>query len=167
MARIDDLVARISEPRLQRELASELAELRRQLRFGLVFEKHVPEVIAVPNVAPAVGDAVRLRTRLNDDDIYRVLAIEDGHARLQSAVGAESDAPLADLHVVRAYGEPTYPALTLVGALERGGDKPYHAVVNADNLQALELMTYVWEGQADVIYIDPPYLRSVPSKPAA
>ena len=39
----------------------------------------------------------------------------------------------------------------------RAPGKPYHTVINAENFHALQLLLYCYEGQVDVIYIDPPY----------
>src|SRR5690606_36163765 len=40
----------------------------------------------------------------------------------------------------------------------RGPDsKPAHAVINAENFHALQLLTYTHAGKVDLIYIDPPY----------
>lgn len=66
--------------------------------------------------------------------------------------------PIADLVVVRNFGDPIYPALVPVDRLSRGGpDKPWHVLINADNFHALQLLLYCYEGKVDVIYIDPPY----------
>ena len=43
------------------------------------------------------------------------------------------------------------------GKVERGGDKPFHTVINAENFHALQLLLYTHEGKVDAIYIDPPY----------
>ena len=43
------------------------------------------------------------------------------------------------------------------GRVERGGDKPFHAVINAENFHALQVLLYTHEGKIDAIYIDPPY----------
>src|SRR5919108_314554 len=32
-----------------------------------------------------------------------------------------------------------------------------HAVINGENFHALQLLIYLYEGQVDCIYIDPPY----------
>src|SRR5260370_36493150 len=37
------------------------------------------------------------------------------------------------------------------------GEKPFHAVINAENYHALEALLYPYEGRVDAIYIDPPY----------
>jgi adenine-specific DNA-methyltransferase len=41
--------------------------------------------------------------------------------------------------------------------VERGGDKPYHTVINGENFHALEALTFTHRGKIDAIYIDPPY----------
>src|SRR5258708_34062867 len=38
-----------------------------------------------------------------------------------------------------------------------GGEKPFHAVINAENFHALQALLYTHEGKVDAIYIDPPY----------
>jgi adenine-specific DNA-methyltransferase len=65
---------------------------------------------------------------------------------------------VADLVVVRNFGDPIYPALVPVDRVQRGGpDKPWHMLISADNFHALQLLLYACEGKVDVIYIDPPY----------
>ncbi len=55
------------------------------------------------------------------------------------------------------FGDPIYPGLQSLGRIERGGDRPFHAVINAENYHALETLTYTCAGQVDCIYIDPPF----------
>jgi adenine-specific DNA-methyltransferase len=43
------------------------------------------------------------------------------------------------------------------GKVERGGDKPYHTVINGENYHVLKALTYSHRGKVDAIYIDPPY----------
>ena len=50
-----------------------------------------------------------------------------------------------------------YPGLVSTGKIERGGEKPYHTVINAENFHALEALTFTHRGKIDLIYIDPPY----------
>ena len=60
--------------------------------------------------------------------------------------------------VVKRFGEPIYPALSSLSSISRGGaEKPYHTVINAENYHALQLLLFLYERQADCIYIDPPY----------
>src|SRR5208337_1816889 len=75
---------------------------------------------------------------------------------LPSEIGVE--VPVAELVVVRSFGDPIYPALVPIDRVARGGpDKPWHMLINADNFHALQLLLYAYEGKVDVIYIDPPY----------
>ena len=74
--------------------------------------------------------------------------------------GAESVAVervVADLAVVAEFRDPIYPGLASTGKVQRGGDKPFHTVINAENFHALQLLLYTHEGKVDAIYIDPPY----------
>ena len=62
-----------------------------------------------------------------------------------------------DLVVVAEFRDPIYPGLVSTGKVERGGDKPFHAVINAENFHALQVLLYTHEGKVDAVYIDPPY----------
>ena len=62
-----------------------------------------------------------------------------------------------DLVVVAEFRDPIYPGLVSTGKIERGGDKPFHTVINAENYHALQALLYTHEGKVDAIYIDPPY----------
>ena len=62
-----------------------------------------------------------------------------------------------DLVVVAEFNDRIYPGLVETGRVERGGDKPFHTVINAENYHALEMLTYTHRGKVDAIYIDPPY----------
>ena len=43
------------------------------------------------------------------------------------------------------------------GKVERGGDRPFHTVINAENFHALQVLLYTHEGTVDAIYIDRAY----------
>lgn len=159
MALVDDLVGRVPDGTLRQELTRAVADLKRRRHFGLVFEEHVPETIALPGVRVRPGMIVQRRDAPDDRHLYRV---EDVQAH--EAVVVRSDAnghPLrcdtSNLLVIKRLGEPIYPGLTSLGVVERGGMRPHHAVINGENFHALELLTYLFEGQVDAIYIDPPY----------
>ena len=62
-----------------------------------------------------------------------------------------------DLVVVAEFRDPIYPGLVSTGKVERGGDRPFHTVINAENFHALQVLLYTHEGRIDAIYIDPPY----------
>ena len=62
-----------------------------------------------------------------------------------------------DLVVVAEFRDPIYPGLVSTGKVERGGDRPFHTVINAENFHALQVLLYTHAGKVDAIYIDPPY----------
>jgi adenine-specific DNA-methyltransferase len=160
MARLDNLVARVADRSLRREIEAALADMKRRQRFGLVFEEHIPESTALFGLPVQVGDLVQRRDDLSSRNLYRVTKVEPPTvASIASSDGDESSAiPLENLLVVKRFGESIYPALTPIGSVRQGGDeKPYHAVINGENFHALQLMVYQFEGQVDCIYIDPPY----------
>jgi len=157
MARIEDLLTGIEDPVLRAEIEREVAVLKEHVSFGLVFERHIPETVDLLHVEPAVGDLVRLR-RESGDALYRVFEMNRGSATLTPLDGGKNvEATAPDLLVVKPFGEPIYPTLTPLGSVVRSDERPFHAVINGENLHALQLLLYLYEGQVDCIYIDPPY----------
>jgi adenine-specific DNA-methyltransferase len=69
----------------------------------------------------------------------------------------QAEALVADLCVVAEFRDHIYPGLVSTGKVERGGDKPFHTVINGENFHALEALTFTHRGKVDAIYIDPPY----------
>ena len=70
--------------------------------------------------------------------------------------GAKSRA-VEDLVVVVEFRDPVFPGLVSTGRVERGGDRPFHTVINAENFHALQVLLYTHERRVDAIYLDPPY----------
>ncbi|NLK00590.1 MAG: site-specific DNA-methyltransferase [Clostridia bacterium] len=59
---------------------------------------------------------------------------------------------------VANFGEPIFPTLMPVDKIRNGpSDAPWHTLIEADNYHALQLLEYLYTGQVDCIYIDPPY----------
>ena len=58
MAKIEELVRQISDGRLRDEIAAEIKELKKQKRFGLVFEEHLPEMLRLPKAKIRLGNLV-------------------------------------------------------------------------------------------------------------
>lgn len=53
---------------------------------------------------------------------------------------------------------PIYPGLEVVNSVRHAqNDQLWHALIEADNYYALQLLAYLYPGQVDCIYIDPPY----------
>ena len=51
-----------------------------------------------------------------------------------------------------------YPSLEFVDQVQHAPDKAlWHALIEADNYYALQLLAYLYPGMVDCIYIDPPY----------
>lgn len=161
MGLIEDLVAKVQDDYLRGEIQTALATLKKQRRFGLVFEEHIPETSALLDYPVRPGATVGLRREPESRLRYRVVSLSHrgGRARLapDGGDGEELTVAIRDLVVVKPFGEPIYPALRSVGRVERGGAKPHHAVIDAENFHALQLLVYLYRGGVDCIYIDPPY----------
>lgn len=70
----------------------------------------------------------------------------------------QAEFALADLVVVAQFGEPIYPYLKPLDSVCNAPDSDlWHALIEADNYHALQLLEYLYAGQVDCIYIDPPY----------
>lgn len=160
MARIDDLIAQVTDKVLRERLQTALSDLKRRQRFGLVFEEHIPETTSLLRFPIQVGATVQRRSDTDGRQLYRVKTVttkrkvtiepENG--------GAPETTSASDLMVVKRFGDPIFPALTSVGHVSRGpANKPHHAVINGENFHALQLLVYLYEGGVDCIYIDPPY----------
>ena len=53
---------------------------------------------------------------------------------------------------------PIYPCLRIMDQVNHAPDKSlWHALIEADNYYALQLLVYLYPGMVDCIYIDPPY----------
>lgn len=164
MAKIEDLIAQIPDERLRKGIAAEVKALKKTKKFGLVFEEHLPETVRLPRLTVKPGELVALKREAGNQlwrvkGIHKNIAICDRAVEDHATAGeANKEFPLADLVVVRNFGDAIYPALVPVDRVERGGpDKPWHLLINADNFHALQLLLYCYEGKVDIIYIDPPY----------
>lgn len=171
MSRLTDLLrrARKADAQLGADLETEIRALTSRRTFGLVFERHVPEEVELPQRPVRKGDKVHvLRPRGDtakaDQRLWSVVRFENGQGiRKAHLVELRTDAPesrlepVEDLIVVAEFRDPIYPGLIETGRVQRGGDKPFHTVINAENYYALELLTYTHRGKVDAIYIDPPY----------
>ncbi len=159
MAKIEDLINEITDSRLRGEIAREVAAIKHQKKFGLVFEEHIPELLLLPGLPVRPG----LRVVKRGGDVRSAFLVERVHADGRATISTEKDGDavetvsIRDLVVIKRFGEPIFPTLTPVATLTRSHDRPYHTIVNADNFHALQLFLYCYARQVDVIYIDPPY----------
>jgi adenine-specific DNA-methyltransferase len=181
MSRLNDLLRELKqrEPMLARDLEGEVSALANRRAFGLNFERHVPEAVELPGRKVRKGDKVRIlpprgeRSKKSNERLWRVVGA-NRTSRLaqleelypQRITSDTIDQPQKietteacsdDLVVVAEFRDPIYPGLVSTGKIERGGDKPFHTVINAENFHALETLLFTHRGRVDAIYIDPPY----------
>ena len=176
MSRLSNLLRQVDalDPQLGADLKREVEALSGRRAFGLNFERHIPETVELPGRPVRRGDKVRfLPTRGEqpssvDRDIWRVAQIarsrsgKNAHLvrRQRSETGLKTARrAVEDLVVVAEFRDPIYPGLVSTGSIERGGERPFHIVINAENFHALQVLLYTHEGKVDAIYIDPPYNR--------
>ena len=171
MSRLTDLIAqaKAKDTALGNELEREFKTLANRRAFGLNFERHRPESVELPGRPVRKGDKVRVlpprgETKKGDQRLWKVRGFSsvDGirFADIEELRAAEPETlqvSLDDLIVVAEFRDFIYPGLVSTGKTERGGDKPFHTVINGENFHALEALTFTHRGKIDAIYIDPPY----------
>lgn len=169
MSRLTELIAnaKAKDPQLGADLEREFRALSSRLSFGLNFERHRPEAVELPQRPVRRGDKVRVlpprgSTAKGDQRLWLVKAIhktsKTADLELLGAAGSETQtAVLDDLVVVAEFRDTIYPGLVSTGKVSRGGDKPWHTVINGENYHVLKALTWTHRGKVDAIYIDPPY----------
>jgi adenine-specific DNA-methyltransferase len=164
VAKLEQLLKAVEDAELKAQLESEVATLKGRTRFGLVYERHIPETVIVGDTdGLKVGDHVRRREEANNGHDYRVVALNGKKVKVVPANGGmksnggTSEMALKDLLVVKPFGEPAYLGLASQGATRRSEARPSHTVIDGENFHALQALALAYEGQVDCIYIDPPY----------
>jgi adenine-specific DNA-methyltransferase len=179
MSRLTDLLAQAKskDPQLGADLEREFRVLSSRLPFGLNFERHRPEAVELPQRPVRKGDKVRVLpprgsaakgdarlwqvvriTKVADRKTAELVLLDPAEPKTQAEPAAAMKmVALEDLIVVAEFRDTIYPGLVSTGRVERGGDKPYHTVINGENYHVLKALTYTHRGKVDAIYIDPPY----------
>jgi adenine-specific DNA-methyltransferase len=169
VSRFTDLIAKVKakDPQLGADLDREFRVLSSRLSFGLNFERHRPEAVELPQRPVRRGDKVRVlpprgSTAKGDQRLWLVKAIHRASktAELELLAAPQPEAqtvPLDDVIVVAEFRDTIYPGLVSTGSVSRGGDKPWHTVINGENYHVLKALTWTHRGKVDAIYIDPPY----------
>lgn len=171
MSHLNDLIRQLEtkDAALARDIEKEVKALADRRAFGLNFERHTPEAVDLPGRRPVKGSKVRIlpprgeMPKKENDRLWEVEAIDrqtDPLVASLNALDGSGDinrASVEDLVVVAEFNDPIYPGLVSTGKVERGGDKPYHSVINAENYHALQALLFTHRGKVDCIYIDPPY----------
>lgn len=174
MSRLTHLLRQLAskDPQLAADLKREVEALSSRRAFGLNFERHIPETVELPGRPIRKGDKVRFLPERGkqpssvDGRLWRVARVrrtDEGpvadliRQENPDTAPESTERRIEDLVVVAEFRDPIYPGLVSTGKIERGGDKPFHTVINAENYHALQALLYTHEGKVDAIYIDPPY----------
>src|SRR5665213_911547 len=151
------------------DLDREFKVLSSRLPFGLNFERHSPEAVELPQRTVRKGDKVRVlpergSVKKGDQRLWQVKSIRKSSRdkvadlELLGTPNTETQSvALDDLVVVAEFRDTIYPGLASTGKVQRGGDKPFHTVINGENYHVLKALTWTHRGRVDAIYIDPPY----------
>lgn len=158
MAAIDDLINKIEDSELRDRIRVEVNKLSKQKKFGLVFENHVPECTALYDVPIHIGCKVAIKNR-QIDQVYIVKSIHGDKAKcLDIKAQKIVEFSVNELVTIAEFGEAVYPYLKPIDKISNAPDKKlWHTLIEADNYHALQLLEYLYAGQVDCIYIDPPY----------
>jgi adenine-specific DNA-methyltransferase len=168
---LQDLIAQVKEkdPQAGADLDKEFKALASRRQFGLNFERHRPEAVELPQRPARKGDKVRVlpprgEAAKGDQRLWlvkRIVRAGSSKTVTLELIGAKEPvtktAPIGDVVVVAEFRDIIYPGLVSTGRVERGGDKPFHTVINAENYHALKALSFTHRGKVDAIYIDPPY----------
>lgn len=171
MSRLSELIASIKnkDPQMGAELENEFREHASRLAFGLNFERHRPEIVELPRRTVRKGDKVRklsLRGEkaTSDPRVWIVKKISEVKNKkialieiIENKKIVSEEVLVDDLVVIAEFRDYLYPGLVSTGKVEKGGDKPFHTVINGENYHVLKALTYSHKGKVDAIYIDPPY----------
>lgn len=159
MSKIDDLISKIEDVELRNRIYDEVRKLKKQKKFGLVYEEHLPEATILYDVPVKRGASIVRR----DGDINEVYCVTNitgdvAHCMRMDATKEVSIFNLNDIVVVAQFGKPIYPFVKKMDSVCNAPDSDlWHMLIEADNYHALQLLVYLYGGKVDCIYIDPPY----------
>lgn len=137
MALLQDLIQQIDDPALRERILQETNKLLKQKKFGLVFEEHLPECTPLYDVPIRVGSKVALKTGYVSD-IYTVINIDGDEVQCDRRETHEQKIfKLDELVTMAEFGEPIYPTLKQIDAVENAPDSGlWHTLIEADNYHA-------------------------------
>jgi adenine-specific DNA-methyltransferase len=152
LSRLTDLIAqaKAKDSQLGADLDREFKVLSSRLPFGLNFERHRPEAVELPQRPVRKGDKVRVlqkrgSAKKGDQRFWQVKAVRkvgEGKVADLELLGAANpemqSVALDDLVVVAEFRDTIYPGLVRTGKVQRGGDKPFHTVINGENYHVLK-----------------------------
>ena len=158
MARINELLQQVPDQELRSRLEEEIERINKNKKFGLVFEEHIPECTPLYGIGVKSGISVARRTE-QIKEVFTVVSMDGDKARCYNKITGKTDViSIADLVPVAKFGEPIFPMLQPVDAIQNAPDSSlWHTLIESDNYHALQLLEYLYTGKVDCIYIDPPY----------
>ena len=155
MSRLTDLLraAKQLDEQLGKDLEDEILPLQKRLPFGLNFERHAPEAVELAGHKIRKGSKVRIlpprgSSVRGDQRLWRVTDLIGDAAEISLLDSSEGEACTVqrdDLILVAEFRDWIYPGLRPDGTVERGGDKPFHTVINGENFHVLEQLTFTHE----------------------
>jgi adenine-specific DNA-methyltransferase len=159
MAIINNLIDRVTDPKLRQQLLDEVDRMKKQTKFGLVFEEHLPEAIPLYEVPVVKGCLVATRDK-SFTCYYLVEKIDGDKLLCEKQDESHEKVVFKKDEVVRValFGQPIYPYLQHMDEVKNAPNSNlWHTLIEAENYHALQLLVYLYGGKVDCIYIDPPY----------
>ena len=165
--KLEDLMEKAAQ--YDEVLARDIKDYVHGREYGLVYEASKPEFVRMWKKPIARGDLVNILpprgvmedTKSENDPsevVYKVIKISDRIATLRDEnTGEAKKVEIDDIVAIARFDKPIYAGLKEVDRVEKGGNKPYHVVINGENYHALQALVYAYQEQVDCIYIDPPY----------
>ena len=156
----EDLIASVKDAQLRDALRATKSGTKNRTRFGLVYERHLPDTLClgVNGGLRERVDQVRLREQPEEETILRVKSVRGAKLSIVDETGKATKVATADLLAIKGFGYPIFSDVGLqLERLKKARTCPYHAVINGQTYHTLQLLLHTCEGQVDCIYIDPPY----------
>lgn len=159
MARINNLIDKVKTPELRQMLLDEVNEIKKQKKFGLVFEEHLPEATPLYELPVVKGCLVSERNN-RFESFYLVEKVDGEKVYCEKQDESHEKVSFKKEKIVRIalFGQPIYPSLQTMDEIKRAPQSNlWHTLIEAENYHALQLLVYLYAGKVDCIYIDPPY----------
>lgn len=154
---LDQLIGQVADDALRGRIAREVELLRGSRRFGLVFDRHLPESVRLTDHPIRKGVKVGLRDE-SQAETWRVVGFTDSSRTTAVLDGDGGTRRVSELVVIREFGDAIYPGMRSVERIDNGPETaPWHTVINGENFHALQALRSTHRGKVDLIYIDPPY----------
>lgn len=178
MSKITDIISEVGayDTTLESKLYDALYKIEsKSQKYGLVFEEYAPEVFPVVSAPISVGNKVLIRKhgtgelesisawevvkKYRDDNNNRIVDVVSCSVYTEEGKREEKHGVcVSDCIRLVSQSDTIYPGLFMEEKVIGDASNPnYHAVINAENYDALRALASVSRGTFDAIYIDPPY----------